>query len=140
MAATVDQAVAAALLNALTPEQVALALSAADQVTDRYQRVSRAAQLAVERARYDANRAERAFHQVEPENRLVARTLEAPFQAVEFGGAGPGRLWVMPRACRCSRTRSARGVCRSSKKVSARVREWRAASCWPACCWALPRL
>ncbi len=79
-AATVDAVVAAALLNALTPDQVALALSAADQVTDRYQRVSRAAQLAVERARYDADRAERAFHQVEPENRLVARTLEARWE------------------------------------------------------------
>jgi excisionase family DNA binding protein len=79
-AATVDQAVAAALLNALTPEQVALALSAADQVTDRHQRLSRAAQLAVERARYDADRAERAFGQVEPENRLVARTLEARWE------------------------------------------------------------
>jgi excisionase family DNA binding protein len=79
-AATVDEAVAAALLDALTPEQVALALAAADQVTDRHQRVSRAAELAVERARYDADRAERSFHQVEPENRLVARTLEARWE------------------------------------------------------------
>jgi DNA invertase Pin-like site-specific DNA recombinase len=79
-AATVDEAVAAALLDALTPEQVALALSAADQVTDRHQRVSRAAELAVERARYDADRAERSSHQVEPENRLVARTLEARWE------------------------------------------------------------
>jgi hypothetical protein len=79
-AATVDDAVAAALLDALTPGQVALALSAADQVTDRHQRVSRAAELAVERARYEADRAERSFHQVEPENRLVARTLEARWE------------------------------------------------------------
>ena len=69
------------LLDALTPEQVALALSAADEVADRRQRVSRAAELAVERARYDADRAERAFRQVEPENRLVARTLEARWEA-----------------------------------------------------------
>jgi DNA invertase Pin-like site-specific DNA recombinase len=80
-AATVDEAVAAALLGALTPEQVALALAAAGQVTDRHQRVSRAAELAVERARYDADRAERSFHQVEPENRLVARSLEARWEA-----------------------------------------------------------
>ncbi len=79
-AATVDEAVAAALLGALTPGQVALALSAAGQVTDRHQRISRAAELAVERARYEADRAERAFHQVEPENRLVARTLEARWE------------------------------------------------------------
>ena len=69
------------LLDALTPEQVALALSAADQVAGRHQRVSRAAELAVERARYEADRAERAFSQVEPENRLVARSLEARWEA-----------------------------------------------------------
>ena len=79
-AATVDDAVARVLLDALTPEQVALALSAADQVAGRNQRVSRAAELAVERARYEAGRAERAFCQVEPENRLVARSLEARWE------------------------------------------------------------
>jgi excisionase family DNA binding protein len=80
VAATVDTAVAAALLQALTPEQVALALCAADEVAGRHQRVSRAAELAVERARYDADRAERAFHACEPENRLVARSLEARWE------------------------------------------------------------
>ena len=60
-AACVDAAVAGALLDALTPGQVALALSAADEVAGRHQRASRAAELAVERARYDADRAERAF-------------------------------------------------------------------------------
>ncbi len=80
-AATVDDAVARVLLDALTPEQVALALSAADEVAGRRQRVSRAAELAVERARYDACRAERAFCAVEPENRLVARSLEARWEA-----------------------------------------------------------
>src|SRR5271166_4200777 len=80
-AATIDDAVAGALLDALTPEQVALALAAADEVAGRHQRISRAAELAVERARYDADRAERAFSQVEPENRLVARTLEARWEA-----------------------------------------------------------
>jgi excisionase family DNA binding protein len=80
-AATVDDAVAAVLLDALTPEQVALALAAADEVAGRCQRVSRAAELAVERARYDADRAERAFCACEPENRLVARSLEARWEA-----------------------------------------------------------
>jgi len=81
VAACVDDAVAGALLDALTPEQVALALAAADEVTGQHQRVSRAAELAVERARYEADRAERAFCQVEPENRLVARSLEARWEA-----------------------------------------------------------
>ena len=80
-AACVDEAVTGALLTALTPEQFALALSAADEVAGRHQRASRATELAAERARYDADRAERAFHQVEPENRLVARSLEARWEA-----------------------------------------------------------
>src|SRR5437016_1781936 len=80
-AACVDATVAGALLDALTPGQVALALSAAGEVAGRHQRASRAAELAVERARYDADRAERAFCAVEPENRLVARSLEARWEA-----------------------------------------------------------
>jgi DNA invertase Pin-like site-specific DNA recombinase len=79
-AATVDDAVAARLLAALDPAEVALALAAADEVSDRRHRRGRAAELAVERARYEAARAERAFHAVEPENRLVARTLETRWE------------------------------------------------------------
>lgn len=79
-AATVDDAVASRLLHALNPTEVALALAAADQVSNRHQRIGRAAELAVERARYEAERAERAFHAVEPENRLVARTLETRWE------------------------------------------------------------
>jgi DNA invertase Pin-like site-specific DNA recombinase len=79
-ASTVDNAVADRLLQALNPTEIALALAAADEVTDRHQRIGRAAELAVERARYEADRAERAFHAVEPENRLVARTLEARWE------------------------------------------------------------
>ena len=36
--------------------------------------------LAVERARYEADRAERRYRAVEPENRLVARGLEADWE------------------------------------------------------------
>jgi len=79
-ASTVDTAVADRLLQALDPTEIALALAAADDVTDRHQRINRAAELAVERARYEADRAERAFCQVEPENRLVARTLETRWE------------------------------------------------------------
>jgi len=77
----VDQIVAERLLAALNPEGVALAFAAADEVTDRRARAGRAAELAVERARYDADRAERAFHAAEPENRLVVRTLETRWEA-----------------------------------------------------------
>jgi excisionase family DNA binding protein len=79
-ASTVDTAVAERLLAALNPTEVALALAAAKEVADRRHRANRAAELAVERAHYDADRAERAFSQVEPENRLVARTLETRWE------------------------------------------------------------
>ena len=79
-AVSVDEAVAARLLDALNPDEVALALAAAEEVCDRRTRRSRAAELAVERARYEAGRAERAFHACEPENRLVARNLEARWE------------------------------------------------------------
>lgn len=88
-AATVDDAVAAALLAAVSPDQLALALAAADEVTARRTRSLRAAELTVERARYAAERAERAHAACEPENRLVARSLETRWEArlVELAAA-----------------------------------------------------
>jgi DNA invertase Pin-like site-specific DNA recombinase len=80
-AAPVDHAVAGLLLTALNPAEVERTLAAADEVTRRVHRSARAAEMAVERARYQAERAERAFSQVEPENRLVARTLESRWEA-----------------------------------------------------------
>lgn len=77
----VDDAVVARLLATLSPEQIELALAASDEVAGRHSRSHRAAELAVERAQYDADRAERAFTAVEPENRMVARTLEARWEA-----------------------------------------------------------
>jgi hypothetical protein len=78
---TLDQAVARRLLDALSPDEVALALAAAGEVQQRRARSTRAAELAVERARYEADRAERAFHACEPEHRLVARSLEQRWEA-----------------------------------------------------------
>ncbi|MBF6341854.1 recombinase family protein [Nocardia gipuzkoensis] len=80
-ASTVDEVAGRLLLDAVTPAQIASALAVADEVTERHVRSHRAAELAVERARYDAERAERAFSQVEPENRLVARSLESRWEA-----------------------------------------------------------
>jgi len=88
-AATVDAAVTDALLAALAPDQLALALAAAGEVTARRARTIRAAELAAERARYAADRAERTFLACEPENRLVARSLESRWEArlVDLTGA-----------------------------------------------------
>jgi Recombinase zinc beta ribbon domain len=79
-AAPVDQLVASRLLQALDPQQITLALNAADEVADRHARSYRALELHVERDRYDAARAERAFHQCDPDNRLVARSLEGRWE------------------------------------------------------------
>jgi excisionase family DNA binding protein len=75
-AQVVDELVARRLLQALAPQEITLALNAADEVADRHARSNRALELRVDRARYDAARAERAFHQCDPDNRLVARSLE----------------------------------------------------------------
>jgi DNA invertase Pin-like site-specific DNA recombinase/predicted DNA-binding transcriptional regulator AlpA len=80
-AATVDPAVASCLLAALSGQEVELALAAAGEVAERRTRTVRASELAVDRARYQAGRAERALLACEPENRLVARTFEARLEA-----------------------------------------------------------
>ena len=78
---TVDRIIASRLLQVLGPNEVVLALAAADEVTERRQRSTRASELALERAQYEANRAERALLACEPENRLVARSLESRWEA-----------------------------------------------------------
>ena len=76
MAEVVDRAVGARFLEVLAPEEIALALAAADEVTARKANRNRSLELRVERTRYEAARAERAFHHCDPDNRLVARSLE----------------------------------------------------------------
>jgi excisionase family DNA binding protein len=80
-AALVDPLVEHRLLEIVTPDQIALALAAADELNQRETRALRAFELRVERARYEASRAERAFNLCEPENRLVARSLEQRWEA-----------------------------------------------------------
>jgi DNA invertase Pin-like site-specific DNA recombinase len=72
----IDTAVAQAFLEALTPAQIAIALEALERLEVRAQRVDRQWQLRLERARYEADLARRRCLAVEPEHRLVARSLE----------------------------------------------------------------
>ena len=58
-----DEAIARRLLEMVSPAEIAVALAAADEVEDRRTRSNRALQLRVEWVRYEAARAERAFHQ-----------------------------------------------------------------------------
>ena len=64
------------LLAALAPDQIALAVAAVGQLEAETQALERQWALKRERARYEAERARRQYDAVEPENRLVARSLE----------------------------------------------------------------
>ena len=76
----IDQAVAGALLAALTPAGVKAALQAAEALEQDHDAALEQWRLQVERARYQAERAERRYRQVEPEHRLVARGLERDWE------------------------------------------------------------
>ncbi len=64
------------LLEALAPDQIALAVAAVGQLEAETQALEHQWALKRERARYEAERARRQYDAVEPENRLVARSLE----------------------------------------------------------------
>ncbi|MGA2795859.1 MAG: recombinase family protein [Roseiarcus sp.] len=72
----VDALVEQSLLDALAPDQIVMAMAALEQIKVEASRLERQWALRRERARYDAERARRQYDAVEPENRLVARTLE----------------------------------------------------------------
>ena len=72
----VNAAVAGAFLEAMQPAQLEVSLSTLDQLEARAHQIDRQWQLRLERAQYDADLARRRFIAVEPENRLVARSLE----------------------------------------------------------------
>jgi DNA invertase Pin-like site-specific DNA recombinase len=76
----IDQAVAAAFLDAVTPAAMEASLVAAQHLEADHDAALAQWRLAVERARYEAERAERRYQTVEPENRLVARGLEAEWE------------------------------------------------------------
>ncbi len=77
---TIDQAVAHAFLDAVTPAAVDATLLTVQQLQAHHDAALAQWRLEVERARYDAERAERRYRMVEPENRLVARGLEAEWE------------------------------------------------------------
>ena len=72
-----DRAVTTAFLEAVTPAGGRAAAAAVEQLEQRHEERRDAQRLAVERAEFEAGRAQRQFDACEPENRLVGRTLEA---------------------------------------------------------------
>jgi DNA invertase Pin-like site-specific DNA recombinase len=76
----VDAHVERVLLDALTPDQIAIAIAAVGQLEEESRQLERQWILRRERARYEAERARRQYDTVEPENRLVARSLERAWE------------------------------------------------------------
>ena len=75
-----DQFVAQQVLLALQPAALDLALEATTRLELERDALDRLWQQRRERVAYDAERAARQYHAVEPENRLVARTLERAWE------------------------------------------------------------
>jgi DNA invertase Pin-like site-specific DNA recombinase len=77
---TIDQAVSNVFLEALTPAAVEATDLAVQQLESHHDAALSQWRLEVERARYEAERAERQYKTVDPENRLVARGLEKEWE------------------------------------------------------------
>jgi DNA invertase Pin-like site-specific DNA recombinase len=76
----IDQAVADALLEQLKPAAFEATLQATQQLESDHDAALTQWRLAAEKAHYEAQRAERRYRAVDPENRLVARGLEAEWE------------------------------------------------------------
>jgi hypothetical protein len=72
----IDAAVAQLLLAAIEPAQLTIALEAVEHLEAQARAIDHQWQLRLERARYEADLAQRRYQAVEPEYRLVARSLE----------------------------------------------------------------
>jgi len=75
-AAAIDRALAAHVLEQVSPLQLDISLAVLEELDQQAAQLEQQWQLKLERARYEASRAQRQYDAVEPENRLVARTLE----------------------------------------------------------------
>lgn len=75
-AAALDDLVSQQVLRALQPAALELSLQALQNIHEERERLHKHWQQRLERAGQEARRAERQYQAVEPENRLVARTLE----------------------------------------------------------------
>jgi len=76
-AMVIDEAITNRLMQVIQPVELDLSIQVMDRLLKGEDDVNKGWQLSLERAKYEANRAERQYQQVEPENRLVARNLEA---------------------------------------------------------------
>jgi len=75
--AGIDEAISNLLLESVMPLALEVALQVQQEMENRFKEADKLRKQQVERAEYEANLARRRFMQVDPDNRLVADTLEA---------------------------------------------------------------
>jgi DNA invertase Pin-like site-specific DNA recombinase len=76
----VDAEVERLMLEALEPDRIEMAIAALAQLEDEVRQIERQWSMKKERARYEAERARRQYDAVDPDNRLVARSLERQWE------------------------------------------------------------
>jgi hypothetical protein len=76
----IDEAVTTSFIAALEPAKLAATLAAAERLESDREAMLKQWRLGVERASYEASRAERRYRAVDPDNRLVARGLEREWE------------------------------------------------------------
>ena len=95
----IDGAVVTALLQTLAPAGLEASLRAAEQLETDHDAAIVQWRRQVERAGYEAQRAERRYRAVDPDNRLVARGLEAEWeeclQSLKAAKAEQGRCFAL---------------------------------------------
>jgi DNA invertase Pin-like site-specific DNA recombinase len=77
----IDKAIGELLIQTMTPMALDIALTVQQEVQSRLDEVDRLRRKQVERARYEADQAQRRYMHVDPSNRLVADTLEAEWNS-----------------------------------------------------------
>jgi DNA invertase Pin-like site-specific DNA recombinase len=75
--AGIDEAIGKLLIESVTPLTLEVALEVQQELENRFNEADKLRKQQVERAEYETNLARRRFMQVDPDNRLVADTLEA---------------------------------------------------------------
>jgi uncharacterized protein YndB with AHSA1/START domain len=78
--AAIDRAVERLFLQAMIPSEIDLSLAVEREVQHHAGSLDKAWRARIEQARYDARHAERRYKAVDPDNRVVARTLEGEWE------------------------------------------------------------
>lgn len=79
--AAIDQTVEELFLSTMVPEEIDLTIAVENEASSQARSLEAQWQARLEQARYEARRAERRYKAVDPDNRVVARTLEREWES-----------------------------------------------------------